>query len=95
MISLRINTAFNFAESKTKGVFLEYASMALHYTGAKQFCSEAKTSNWTCGNYGILTGYVLVPTDKVADIMKLGSEGSSFRGWPVMARRLRSKSLNS
>jgi len=90
MTSLRINIALNFVESKTKGVCLEYPSMALHYTGAKQFRSEAKTSNSTCGNCGILTGYVLVPTDKVAHIMKLGSEGSSFRGWPVMARRLRS-----
>lgn len=90
MTSPRINIALNFVESKTKVVCLEYPSMALHYTGAKQFRSEAKTSNSTCGNCGILTGYVLVPTDKVAHIMKLGSEGSSFRGWPVMARRLRS-----
>ncbi len=78
MTSLRINIALNFVESKSKQVLLEFPSMALHYTGAKQFLNEAKTSNWTCGNYGILTGYVLVPTGKVPDIMKLGGRRNLF-----------------
>lgn len=73
MTLLRMNIALNLV-GKAKMVLLEFPSMALHYTGAKQFLTEARTS----GNYGILTGYVLVPTEKTHDIMQLSGTAGIF-----------------